>query len=99
GNRDLSANDRRERIKLLRPLALSPGIIILPFYSEIISKPLMRRRVIRVEADGSLVFCLGFRPAPQLVIRERRGRVRLGERVVKLEGAIRGGSGFRQGIT
>ena len=83
----------------MRPLALSQSIIELPFYKERMIKPVMRRRVIRIEADGTLELFLSFRPAPQLLINMRRGRVRLGERVVKLEGAVHSGFGFRQVLT
>src|SRR5437588_10384975 len=86
--RDMIVDDRRKGIKLLRPLDLSHRVIELSLCLEITGKPLVRRRVIRIEADGAFEFFFSLRPAPHLHIYESRGRVCLGERVVNLEGAV-----------
>src|SRR2546427_10912073 len=60
---------------------------------------MMRRRVIRIEADGAFVFFLGFRPAPQMLIYECRRGVCLRQRIINLERAIGSGFGFPQRLT
>jgi hypothetical protein len=64
----MMVDDGRKRIKLMCALDLSQRIIELPFGLEITSKPLMRRRVIWIEANGALEFFFSFRPTPHEVI-------------------------------
>ena len=66
--RNVIADGGRKWVKLLRPFDLSHRLIKLPFCIEINCKPVMHRRVVRIETDGTPVFFLSFRPAPQFLI-------------------------------
>ena len=66
--RGIGADAGGKGIKLLRSFDLGHCFIKSQSGSEIKSKSLMRRRVVRVQVDGAFVFFFSFGPAPQLFI-------------------------------
>ena len=80
-----------EGIELVRPLDLGACFWEAPGRRQGIGVPVVGRRIIRIQLDGSLELSFGSGPVPvEIELHVGEGGVRLGERGIQLEGLLGG---------
>jgi hypothetical protein len=96
---EIGADAQREGVEARGLSQLVERLAIFPRDDEVPGVPLMRRRIIWVQRDRSLVLDLGGAPIPKVKVQgEGKRGMRLSEIVVERERSVRGGPRLRKGV-